>query len=167
MSEGVAVLNFLGTDRWNTELYGSLSVTSQVSSALKGGAQKIRLAYLLHILNGRLVKFFDELYEAIDHPTPISQEQHPSKEQIQEAITTLRQLSARLNEAYEGAKRFRLTNNSFLAGSVSRLHTYADDLSELAEWLEMLIEPQSHEDAFKRAANEKEQGQVFSLSQVD
>jgi hypothetical protein len=166
VSESVAVLGILGSDRWNTDVYGSLSAASQVSSALKVGALRIRLAYTLHVLNGRLKSFFDEIYKAMDNPSPTSS-QTPTVEKVHEAAAMLRRLSAQLDDSYDRAKRCRLTNSSFWAGSLSRLRTYAEDLTELSDWLEMLIEPQSYEDAFKRAANEKEQGQVFSLSQVD
>jgi hypothetical protein len=166
VSESVAVLGILGSDRWNTDVYGSLTAASQVSSALKVGALKVTLAYSLHVLNGRLKNFFDGLYKAMDNPNPTSA-QTPTAEQVQEAAATLRRLSAQLDGAYDRAKRCRLTNSSFWAGSLSRLHTYAEDLTELSDWLEMLNEPQSHEDIFKRAADEKEQGHVFSLSQVD
>lgn len=166
MSEGVAVLSILGNDRWNTDVYASLSAASQVSSALKVGALRLKLFYSLHVLNSRLQNFFDELYKATENPNPTSG-RTATLEQAQEAAATLRRLSAQLDDSYDRAKRCRLTNSSFWAGSLSRLHTYAEDLTELSEWIEMLIEPRSYEDAFKRAAEEKEQGRVYSLSQVD
>jgi glycyl-tRNA synthetase beta subunit len=166
VSESVAVLSILGTDRWNTDVYGSLTAASEVSSALKNGALRIRLAYLLQVLNRRLKHFFEELYNAVDHPNPVAPEQTPSVEDIQQAISALRQLSTSLSNTYDRAKRVRLTNNSLLGGALGRLHIYSEDLSEVAEWLEMLLEPNSYENAFKRAADEKEQGQVFNLSQV-
>jgi hypothetical protein len=166
VSESVAVLSILGTDRWNTDVYGSLTAASQVSSALKNGALSVRLAYLLHVLNRRLKHFFEELYNTVDHPNPVELEQTPPAADIEQAISAIRQLSTSLHSTYDRAKRLRLTNNSLLGGALGRLHVYSEDLSEVAEWLEMLREPSSYEDAFKRAAGEKEQGQVFNLSQV-
>ena len=103
----------------------------------------------------------------MEKPTPLEQNQEPTSEQVQQAILAIRKLSTSLSTTYDRAKRMRLTNNSLLAGSLSRLYTYSEDLFELADWLETLLDPTSSENAFKRAADEKEQGQVFSLSQVD
>jgi len=167
VSAGVAVLSILGSDRWNADVYGSLSVASKVSSVIKGRAQTFHLAFLLHGLNGRLKSFFNDFYETMEKPTPLEQNQEPTSEQVQQAILAIRKLSTSLSTTYDRAKRMRLTNNSLLAGSLSRLYTYSEDLFELADWLETLLDPTSSENAFKRAADEKEQGQVFSLSQVD
>ncbi|MGI0085697.1 MAG: hypothetical protein ACREBQ_11510, partial [Nitrososphaerales archaeon] len=76
MSESVAVLSVLGTDRWNVDVYSSLSAASQVSSALKNGELKIRLAYHLHVLNRHLKSIFDEIYKAVDNPSPVPPEQN-------------------------------------------------------------------------------------------
>jgi len=168
VSAGVAILNLLGTDQWNADVHGSLSVAAKVSLAVKGGAQKFQLAFLLHSLNGGLKSFFNEIYEAMENAEKTAEAPAPPKaEQVQQSIVSLRELSTTLSNSYDRAKRIRLTNSSLLAGSLSRLYTYSEDLSELADWLEMLLDPNSYEGAFKRAADEKEQGQVFSLSQVD
>jgi hypothetical protein len=168
VSAGVAILNLLGTDQWNADVHGSLSVASKVSLVIKGGAHKFQLAFLLYSLNGRLKSFFSEIYDAMDNAEKTAQAAEPPKvEQVQQSVFSLRELSTSLSNTYDRAKRIRLTNNSLLAGSLSRLYTYSEDLSELADWLEMLLDPNTYESAFKRAADEKEQGQVFSLSQID
>ena len=165
MTADVAVLKNFGSDHWNAEIYGSLSVASTIASLVKNRTQTVRLAYFLHKLNTRLKSFFNDLHEAIEHPPATTEPVTP--EAFQKAITTVKELSIQLCSIYEGSKRARLTNNSFLAGSLSRLHTYSEDLSELAEWLEMLRSPESIEAVFDRAKKEQEQGDVFDLSQVD
>ena len=168
MSAGVAVLNMLGSDQWNAGVYGSLSVASKVSSIVRGKVQVLQLGYHLHTLNGRLKTFFNEVQETIENPASAkTPEQPPTPEQVNQSIESLRELSIKINGVYERSKRMRLTNYSMLAGGLSRLHTYAEDLYELADWLEMLRDPESYEAAFRRAANEREQGQVFSLSEVE
>jgi len=168
VSVKVATLNDFGSDSWNAEVYGSLSVASRISSMVKTKTQIIQLAYLLHSLNGRLKSLFNDIQEKIDNPSNFEPPAEPATpEQFKKAIDTLRELSTTLFNIYERSKRARLTNNSLIAGSLSRLHTYSEDLCELADWLEMIQKPEAIEAIFDRAKQETERGEVFDLSRVE
>ena len=164
----VAVLSTFGSDLWNAEVYGSLSVASRVASMVKTKTQILHLAYSLHNLNKSLKNIFDTLHEAIEHPRNVEPPAEPATpDQMIRAIAIIRELSTSLDNSYQRAKRARLTNNSLIAGALSRLHTYSEDLVELGDWLEMLLKPEEVNAIFDRANQEIERGEVFDLSRVD
>jgi len=156
-------MSLFGSDQWNAEVYDSLSVASKVSGMVRDRAQVFRLAYQLYTLNTKLRDIFEKVHSAIENPKP---GEPASPEQFQKLIFVIRELSTTLYNTYERAKLARLTNYSLIAGSLSRLHTFSEDLSELADWLEMIQDPNSFEPVFERAKKEIERGEVYDLSQV-
>ena len=161
-------LAVFGSDKWNAQVYDSLSFASRIAYVVKDRAQILNLAINLRRMVGKLEANLETLNLVIEGKvSPQSSEPTPPQ-QIQEAIDTLQKLSRVLSSIYEAAKRKRLTNNSLIAGPLSRLNKLSDDLSGIAEWAEMaFLHQQAVEDIFNRSRNEKEQGDIYDLSQVD
>lgn len=167
MSASATVLANFGRNQWNARVYGSLSIASRIASLVKDRRQAVRLAFLLRKLNNSLASFFEEIYLRIEGKIPPQSPAEPlTAERAQNALHSLRELSTSLFETYEGAKSKRLTNNSLLAGPFSRLRTYSEDISELADWLEMSLDLKPVEEIFERARLEAEQGDVFNIKQA-
>lgn len=167
MSANAAVLADLGTGRWNARVYGSLSIASRIASMVRDRRAAVRLAILLGRLNHHLASFFEDIYQRIEGKIPTDPAaKTPTSAEVQNALRSLRELSTSLFETYQAAKSKRLTNNSLLAGSFSRLRTYSEDISELGDWLEMSLDLKAVEEIFERSGREAEQGDVFDIKQA-
>lgn len=167
MTAYAAVRPFFGTDQWNAEVYGSLSIASEIASMVKNRSKNILLAYKLHALNRHLARFFEQVHDQMEGKRTLpAGKEPPTEEEYQKAVKSLQDLSRSMYVTYETCKRLRLTNNSLLAGSIARLRTYSEELSELAEWLETGGQKDVFADVFMRSEQEKERGDIYDLSQV-
>lgn len=164
-----AVLTRLSSDAWNAELYNSLSFTSHIAAAIRSRAAAISLAINLRRLTSKLDEMLKNAHSLIEGKVPPTPADEPfTPQRAHDTIDTLQMISRILSYTYESAKRKRLTNNSLLATPLNRLNPLAEEILDLADWLETLT-PQSGdvENIFSRAAQEKEHGEIYDLSQVD
>jgi hypothetical protein len=88
-------------------------------------------------------------------------------ERIEESIRSLRQIHIKIETLYEAARRARLTNNSLLAMPLRSVHTYGDDILELAELLEAYQHSEGVEAMFDRSAEERARGEVYDIAEVE
>jgi hypothetical protein len=169
MSTCAAALTSFGSDRWNAEVYGSLSVASQISSMVKSRAQVLTLAYHLRRLNSRLKTFFRETDEVMEGKRKLNgdTESEPvTRERIEQSLQTISRLHETLNGIYDQARKQRLTNNSLVAGPLNTLRSYAEEMLDLADWIEVACQSEDVESIFERAHQEKQRGEVIYLAQV-
>jgi len=166
MATAVAVLSSFGSDQWDAETYAVLSLAARLSSLVKTRSQAIRLAYQMWRLNSMLAGFFEavsNVFEGRVSPstTPVT------PEQIEDSIRTLRKMHAALETLYEAAKRSQLTNHSLIAMPLRSMHTYSDEILELAELLELCQAPEQVQAIFDRSSKEREQGDIYDLAQIE
>ncbi len=169
VSAGALVLTNFGSEEWTAELYGSLSVASELAEMVKNRGQAIRMAYILWRLSGRCDAFLDRTHDIMEgriQPVMKPEQKEFTTEQAQETIHSLRQLAIVLSGVYDDARRKRLTNNSLLGGPLSRLRLGAEEMLNIADWLDQIIEPAGVEGVFARAQGERERGEVFDLSHI-
>jgi hypothetical protein len=72
-----------------------------------------------------------------------------------------------LDYVYDALKRVGLTNNSLTAGSLASIHRRSEAIANLADWFDVVSEPQEIEGIFQRAKQEKESGELIDLAQVE
>lgn len=168
VSAGVAVLANFGRDEWNAEVFGSLSVASQLALLVKDRGRAIRLAFTLRKLDSGIEKFLEDVYMIIEgrkKAPPSEEELTPERARL--SIHALIELSITMSNIFDQAKRKRLTNNSLLAGPLYRMHAHADELLDIADWLDTIISQENVEPLFARAEQEKARGEVHRLDQAD
>jgi len=136
---------------------------------LKDRTQTLYLAYHLRRLNNRLEGFFGQVYEMIEGKRPVPEpDEPPTPENTQDAIKALHQLHGVLSRILNLAKCRRLTNYSLLSAQVRMLARLEEEAGELADWFEMaVLQQEQTKDVFDRARAEKEQGDVYDLSQIE
>jgi hypothetical protein len=169
MASAAVVLTNLGSDHWDAEVYAVLSMASRLAALVKSRARTIQLGYQLWRLNTVLSNFFKEIREGmdarnVDKPSPGFL---PTPEQIEDGIRSLRQIHIKIETIYEAARRARLTNNSLLAMPLRSVHTYSDDILELAELLEAYQNSEGVEDIFDRSAKERARGEIYDLTEIE
>jgi hypothetical protein len=169
MASAAVVLTHLGSDHWDAEVYGVLSMASRLAAMVKTRGQTLRLAYSFWRLNSSLASFFSEVRESMESNKSFQPEGSApvTPERIENAIRGLRELHIKIENMYESARRARLTNNSLIAMPLRSVHTYNDDILELAELLEAFQNPEGVNAVFERSAQERANGEVFDLAEVE
>jgi hypothetical protein len=163
MGSAAATLTNLGSDQWDAEVYAVLSLASRLAALVKSRARSVQLAYRLWQLNKLLGDLFQQIRNNVDVGTPlIGEPVTPS--QVEDGIRSLRQIHIKLETLYEAARRARLTNNSMLAMPLRSIHTYSDDLLEVAELLEAYQAAEGVEALFDRSAKERAKGEIYDLT---
>jgi hypothetical protein len=164
MASAAVVLTVIGTDQWDAEVYAVLSMASRLAALVKTRAQTMRLAYFFWRLNSILGNFFQEIRRILESNQPAAP---ITPEQIEDSIRGLRQMHIKIETLYEAGRRARLTNNSVLAMPLRSLHTYSDDILELAELLEAYQASDGVSAVFDRSAQERARGEIFDLSEIE
>jgi hypothetical protein len=167
MASAAIVLTTLGSDQWDAELYAVLSMASHLAALVKNRTQTIQLTYQFWRLNNKLANFFKEVRDRMEGEVSASSSLPITPERIEEAIRGLRQVHIKIETIYEAARRARLTNNSLVAMPLRSVHTYNDDILELAELLEAFQNSEGVEAVFDRSAQERARGEVYDLTEVE
>jgi len=165
MGAALAVVNSFDTDRWNSEVYGAMALAARFSALVKDRAATYNLAYRLWRLDHTLDGFMKHMHEVMESGDQQINEL-PATEKVQEISQTLRKLYKMAGGIYGPAKIAGLTNNSITSPVVNSIHKHAEDILELAEWVELFLEPESLEAIFQRAEGEIARGDIFNLDEI-
>jgi hypothetical protein len=166
MGSAAFVLTNLGTDQWDAEVYAVLSLASRLAALVKSRAQTMRLGYFLWKLNRVLGDFFQNVRTNLEGKG-VKNNPTATPEQIEASIRSLRQMHIKIETLYEAARRAGLTNNSLLSMPLRSVHTYSDDILELAELLEAFQNSEGVDAVFQRSAEERARGEVYDLTEVE
>ena len=164
----IANATFIGTDAWNVELYGSLSISSRLSAAISSRTMQFKVAAFFYIANLRIESFLNTIDKAIRQAEEgkVKAKSVPvTPEGVRKAISGLMNLYEILDNIHHHCMRNRLNNVSRLAIGLDRLRRNADRIEELAAWLDDSLTP-DFKDAFIAARVEFENGETVPASEV-
>ncbi len=161
---------FITTDSWNAELYGSLSVSSRLSAAIKSGTALLKILYFLNRANNSLGDMLNKIDKGMDDAqrgkTKPSTPGGPDRQTIEKTTCRLDELYRLLDGIHAVCRQHRVQNVSLLAPGMAKLRRNADRVSELADWLRDMLDPAGYRDAFANALREFENGEAVPASEV-
>jgi hypothetical protein len=158
-------MDFVGSDSWQADAYGALSVTYRVASAIRQHSAVINLAGKLWKVDRSLARVMEDIYKAAENP-PAVPPPMPSPEQLTSAIGTLRNIHAAVDNLYGRVQSSsNLKNRSLIAGPLMSMRSHADDILDLAEWLELLMNSEV-ENVFTKSIEEYHRGEYVSLESI-
>lgn len=164
MSAPATVLNAVGTFDWNTRIYGTLTAVSRLAGNIKNRANVLKLAYQLHDANRHLNEFFEIVNAAMEGKIPARpNEPLPTPQRLCATADNLEQLYRTLDYVCESWRRVGLMNNSLTAGSLRSLHRHAEAIANLADWFDLVSQPQNVTEIFDKAERERERGELVDL----
>ena len=173
MTTGTMSLEF-GVGTWSDDMHDAVScashsyVTASQVSAMYLGVTKLKLAWDLRCLSDKLSRFLDSLYAQLkmSESGKVPQGGAASREDVKHAERTLEYLYEITNRLYEKAAQKKLTNHSFMAGSLRSIHKHSEELLDLADWLHVSLESKASElDAlYSEARADLAKGEVFTLA---
>jgi hypothetical protein len=166
----LAAATFFGTDTWNAEVYGSLSISSRLSALLKSNAAQLKLVEFFWKTNRNIESFLDKIDNAVRNAEKAIEKGNANSEPLnraaaEKAIGQLSDLYQILDNIHQHCVRYRLNNFSRLAVGLNRLRRNADRVDELAAWLQDVLNP-DFKDAFATARAEFENGETVPTSEA-
>ena len=88
-------------------------------------------------------------------------------EKVREGIITLRRLHRTIHTIVKASKHIGLTNNSLTAGPLRNIEHWGEEIIELADLADLTQSEDVIRSIYDRAAQEKEQGELYDLGQVE
>lgn len=132
-------MNVVGSDLWNASVHTAISVTYRISAALKAHGNTLNLAQKLWRIDRLLANMLEAVYTGAENPPPNLDPITP--ERLASTIAVLRNLHSALEAISTTIQRSRLNNNSLIGAPTSSIRAHADDLLDLAETLELSMNP--------------------------
>ncbi len=165
-----AAATFVGTDAWNADLYGSLSISSRLSAAIRSSTAQLKIAGFFWKTNQKIESFLSRIDSAVRDAERAAENGTAKNEplnhaRVEKAVNQLLDLYQILDNIHQHCVRYRLNNFSRLAVGLGRLRRNADRVNELAMWLHDALNP-DFKDAFASARAEFENGETVPASEV-
>jgi DNA-binding PucR family transcriptional regulator len=152
-------------DRWNAEIYDSLSLASRISALLKANGQAFKVLWFMRRLNAALNIFFSDIHAAIEGRVRF-EKQSGKPVTISEVRYKLTELHRLTSAVYESGRKSGFTNNSFLSLSFRKLRRHTEGVEDLIDWLDALDNEPETRKLFERAEREARMGELFDTSKV-
>ena len=161
--------SFVGSDLWNAEVYGTLSVASRTSAAIKDTQHLLRTRWSYMCLNKHLESFLDRFYSVFERAQTgklASCGEPPNPEQVARSLESLWSLHHSLQGVYDLSVRKGLKKKLLLAGQVAMLAQSKERLLDVIQWISEMSNPEevrAMEELFALASDELERGETVSV----
>lgn len=167
MTADAAVLNSFGGDDWGAKIYGSISIASRVSALIHSRTQWMKLVWFLRTLNKKLDEMFAGIRAVMEgRGAEVPPDGLTPEARMAKVLFSLHELHRLLSGIYQASRRAGLTNSSFTAATLQKLHTHDEEVVDLIEWVELTANPIPLEQLFQRAEQEAQTEQPLDLSKV-
>lgn len=168
MSTAATVINSLGTYDWNARVYDVLALASRLAASVRDRGNVLRVAYHLRNANKNLTEFLGIVNDAMEGKRKPDPNAEPvSIQTMRSSADNLEQLYRTLEYVVEGCRRAGLMNNSLTAGSLREIQRQLDPIANLADWLDLAAQPEAVDKIFQATEQEKEEGRLIDLTQVE
>jgi hypothetical protein len=140
----VAALN-VGSDIWNAEMYGTLSVAWRTRAIIKHSCHLLRIRWSYMRLNADMEDFLGKFYsvfEKAQRGTLPRASEPATPAQLKESIDTLWNLNLSLQGIYDLTVRKGLKNKVLLTSQVDQLACSKERLVDLVQWLTDISDPE-------------------------
>src|ERR1039457_2400908 len=148
-------LDLIGTDAWNATAYRLVSLGYKISASIRSQVVKARLASVLwkfdRILSGFLQQFYEDI-EANKKSEP------PNRERVLAGIETLKLIHSAVQKVDTGLRAAGFSNHSLIAGPLTSLSAHADEVLDLAESVELMMNPDPLNEIFDATLEELRRG---------
>lgn len=159
------VIHVLAANEGRQRAKESLTVASRVNSSIHR-ITRLGLRYLTFArdawrLDSVLKDFVTALYEP---PRNAGTTAHSfSHEEVESALSDLRDLCDKIDELYISARKKKLTNAKFVGAAFNSIKTRGEELRDVVDWMDAAFDPETDKH-FANALRDLESGEVFDLS---
>jgi hypothetical protein len=167
MGTAAAVIQTFQTDEWNANMYGALSLVSNIAVSVQNRANTIQLAYTLHKSNRKLQAIFSKIHAAAEGKIkPSAAGESVTQERAQEISRDMIRMYQSIDRAYESMRAAGFLNNSLTSAQVQRFKHFGEEILDLADWIETSLHSEEVNALFERGSAERERGEMHNLDQV-
>jgi len=161
--------SFVGSDLWNAEVYGTLSVASRTTATIKNAQHLLHTRWSYMRLNRHMDTLLESFYSIFDRAqrgalTPAKENATP--EQIQKSVESLWNLHHSVQCVYDLSVRKGLKKKILLSAQVEQLAQSKERLLDVIQWVTEMSNPEdvrAIDDFFNMAAEELERGETVTV----
>jgi len=157
-------LDLIGTDAWNATAYRLVSIGYKISASIRSQVAKAQLASVLwkfdRILSGFLRQFYEDV-ESNKKSEPVN------RERVLAGIATLKLIHSSVQRVDSGLRAAGFSNHSLIAGPLISLCTHADEVLDLAESVELMMNPDPLNKVFDSSLEELRRGETAGLESIN
>lgn len=139
------------------------SLMASFRTIVKSHLAKARLAQGLWRLDRSLARLLSQIYEAIEKPDPSLPP--ATGDQVKAAAEVLVRIHGAIDSIYADARREGLTNTTLVGMPLNSAKQRAEELLEIAEWLETWNDPGVNR-LLDEAIEDARQGRTLPLSSI-
>src|SRR5450759_2564129 len=131
-------LDLIGTDAWNATAYRLVSLGYRISASIRSQVAKAQLASGLWKFDRILSGFLRQFYEDVESN---KKSEPANRERVLAGIETLKLIPAAAEKIDSGLRTAGFSNHSLIAGPLTSLPAHADEVLDLAEFVDLMLNP--------------------------
>jgi hypothetical protein len=157
-------LDLIGTDAWNATAYRLVSLGYKISASIRSRVAKAQLASVLWKFDRILSGFLRQFYEDVESN---KKSEPANRERVLAGIETLKLLRAAVEKIDTGLRTAGFSNDSLIAGPLTSLRAHADEVLDLAESVELMLNPDPLNKIFDASIEELRRGETAGLESIN
>jgi len=157
-------VDLIGTDAWNATAYRLVSLGYKISASIRSQVAKTQLASALWKFDHYLSGFLRQFYE---HVESNKKSELASRERVLAGIETLKLIHAAAEKIDSGLRAAGFSNHSLIAGPLTSLRAHADEVLDLAESVELMLNPDPLNKIFDASIEELRRGETAGLESIN
>lgn len=158
-------LDFIGTDAWNAMAHRIVSVGFKVATLVRSQLAKAQLANALWRFDRLLSAFLKDFYEHVEKG--IKADPPPTAKEVRSAIDTMKLIHVAVDRIDTGLRAAGFSNHGLVAGPLKSLCAHADDILDLAESVELMLNPDPLNTVFDASLDELRRGETVGLESIN
>ena len=157
-------VDLIGTDAWNATAYRLVSLGYKISASIRSQVAKTQLASALWKFDRYLSGFLRQFYE---HVESNKKSEPANRERVLAGIETLKLIHAAAEKIDSGLRAVGFSNHSLIAGPLTSLRAHADEVLDLAESVELMLNPDPLNKIFDASIEELRRGETAGLESIN
>ena len=157
-------IDLIGTDAWNATAYRLVSLGYKISASIRPQVAKAQLASALWKFDRYLSGFLRQFYE---HVESNKKSEPANREQVLAGIETLKLIHAAAEKIDSGLRAAGFSNHSLIAGPLTSLRAHSDEVLDLAESVELMLNPDPLNKIFDASIEELRRGETAGLESIN
>jgi hypothetical protein len=157
-------VDLIGTDAWNATAYRLVSLGYKISASIRSQVAKTQLASALWKFDRYLSGFLRQFYE---HVESNKKSEPANRERVLAGIETLKLIHAAAEKIDSGLRAAGFSNHSLIYGPLTSLRAHSDEVLDLAESVELMLNPDPLNKIFDASIEELRRGETAGLESIN
>ena len=157
-------LDLIGTDAWNATAYRLVSLGFKISASIHSQVAKAQLAGAVWKFDRTLSGFLRQFYEDVESN---KKSEPANREQVLAGIETLKLIHVAAEKIDTGLRAAGFSDHGLIAGPLTSLCAHADEVLDLAESVELMMNPDPLNRIFDLSIEELRRGETAGIESIN